>query len=255
MHSQTPPNPLKTQFLDLLQDQEVQEAMFAWLKKMFASSNDAVLEQIEAVEQRARQEIQKVQEELQGYKTQLATLKQDLNSLQEADKQKQAELERTQGALDQAQAQLERTKEALDQAHAELEKHKIKAYELFLTLPAPLKQGLSNLFNEGDPLAFLVIGTQGKNIEMLWDYTNNALKSDTEGAHTLVEIFYALFAYYAQATPYQLDPLEVGEPYDPTKHQRHHSSTNASGQIASVLLRGFRHTKTGEVKRQSVVKI
>ncbi|WP_104639772.1 efflux RND transporter periplasmic adaptor subunit [Helicobacter bizzozeronii] len=234
-------NPLKTQFLDLLQDEEVQEAMFAWLKKMFASSNEAVLEQIEATEQRARQEMQKVQAELQGYKTQLATLEQDLLNLQEADRQKQAELEHTHKALKQAQA--------------ELEKHKIKAYALFLTLPASLKQGLSNLFKEGDPLAFVVIGTQGKNIEMLWDYTNNALKENKEGAQILVEIFYSLFGYYAKATPYKLDPLEVGQTYDPTKHQRHHSSTHSSGAIAEVLLRGFKHARTGEVKRQSVVKI
>ncbi|WP_120951252.1 hypothetical protein [Helicobacter sp. L8] len=259
MHSQTLQNPLKTQVLDLLQDQEVQEAMFQCFiqcfKNLFSSQEKTNATHMAEQEQRAHQEIQKVQEELQGYKTQLATLEQDLNSRQKADKQKQAELERTQGALDQAQAQLERTKEALEQAHAELEKHQIKAYTLFLTLSASMKSGLSNLLKEGDPLAFLVIGTQGKNIEMLWDYTNNALKSDTEDAQILVEIFYALFAYYAQATPYQLDPLEVGESYDPTKHQRHHSSTNASGQIASVLLWGFRHTKTGEVKRQSVVKI
>ncbi|WP_104732453.1 hypothetical protein [Helicobacter salomonis] len=234
-------NPLKTQFLDLLQDEEVQKAMFAWLKKMFENSNESTLEQIKAVEQRARQEYQRVQEELQGYKTQLAALEQDLLNLQEADRQKQAELERTQ--------------EALKQAQAELEKHKIKAYELFLTLPTDMKSGLANLLKEGDPLAFLSAGVQGKNIEMLWDYTNNALKSSTEGAHTLTEIFYALFAYYEQATPYQLDPLEVGQTYDPTKHQRHHSSTNASGKITQVLLRGFKHARTGEVKRQSVVKI
>ncbi|WP_233711803.1 hypothetical protein [Helicobacter salomonis] len=90
---------------------------------------------------------------------------------------------------------------------------------------------------------------------MLWDYTNNALKSDTEGAQTLIEIFYALFAYYEQATLYQLDPLEVGQTYDPTKHQRHRSSTNASGKITQVLLRGFKHARTGEVKRQSVIKL
>ncbi|WP_233709695.1 hypothetical protein [Helicobacter salomonis] len=98
-------------------------------------------------------------------------------------------------------------------------------------------------------------GIQGKNIDIIWDYTNNALKSDTEGAHTLIEIFYALFAYYEQATLYQLDPLEVGQTYDPTKHQRHRSSTNASGKITQVLLRGFKHARTGEVKRQSVIKL
>ncbi|WP_120945077.1 coiled-coil domain-containing protein [Helicobacter labacensis] len=252
-------NPLKTQVLDLLQDQEVQEAMFQCFiqcfKNLFSSQEKTNATHMAEQEQRARQEIHKVQEELQGYKTQLATLEKDLLTLQEAHRQKQAQLENMQEALDQAQAQLERTKEALDQAHAELEKHKIQAYGLFLTLPAPLKQGLSNLFNEGDPLTFLVIGTQGKNIEMLWDYTNNALKESTEGVHTLVEIFYALFAYYAQATPYQLDPLEVGQAYDPTKHQRHHSSTNASGAVVEVLLRGFRHSRSGEVKRASVVRV
>ncbi|WP_158653037.1 hypothetical protein [Helicobacter salomonis] len=118
-----------------------------------------------------------------------------------------------------------------------------------------MKQGLSNLFKEGDPLAFLSAGIQGKNIDIIWDYTNNALKSDTEGAQTLIEIFYALFVYYEQATLYQLDPLEVGQTYDPTKHQRHRSSTHSSGAITEVFLRGFRHTKTGEVKRQSVIKL
>ncbi|WP_104578916.1 efflux RND transporter periplasmic adaptor subunit [Helicobacter felis] len=239
--SENPPNPLKTQVLDLLQDEEVQEAMFKWLKKMSASSHEVVLEQVQAAEQRARQEYQKVQEELRGYKTQLATLKQDLLNLQEAYRQRQADLEHTQ--------------EALKQAQAELEKYRIKAYELFLTLPTDMKSGLSNLLKEGDPLVFLSAGIQGKNIEMLWDYTNNTLKEDMQGARTLVEIFYALFGYYEQATHYQLDPLEVGQPYDPTKHQRHHSSTNVSGKITQVLLRGFKHARTGEVKRQSVIKL
>ncbi|WP_240451599.1 hypothetical protein [Helicobacter felis] len=131
----------------------------------------------------------------------------------------------------------------------------MQAYELFLTLPSNLKQGLSNLFSESDPLAFLAIGTQGKNIEMLWDYTNNALKENKEGAQILVEIFYSLFGYYAKATPYQLDPLEVGQAYNPTKHQRHHSSLNASGNITQVLLRGYLHARNGEVKRQSIIKL
>ncbi|GMB92719.1 hypothetical protein NHP200010_04300 [Helicobacter bizzozeronii] len=242
---ENPPNSLKTQFLDLLQDEEVQEAMFKCFiqcfRDLFSSQEKTDAMHIAAQEQKMHQEIQQLQEELQGYKTQLATLKQDLHNLQEADKQKQTELGHMQ--------------EALKQAQAELEKHKIQAYELFLTLPTSLKQGLSNLFNGDDPLSFLVIGTQGRNIEMLWDYTNNALKDNTEEAKTLVEMFYALFSYYEQATPYQLDPLEVGEPYDPTKHQRHHSSTNASGNIAQVLLRGFKHARSGEVKRQSVVKL
>ncbi|WP_163555137.1 hypothetical protein [Helicobacter suis] len=226
-----PINPLKIQVLELLQDQEVQEKMFQWLTNMFKRHEVAILDQ----------KYQAMQEELQNHKDLLLQREKELLHLQELNQQKQEELERTKASLKHAQA--------------EIEKHKIKPYELFLTLPHNAKQGLSNLFKEGDPLAFIVVGTQGKNIEMLWDYTNNMLKENAEGASTLVEIFYAFFAYYEQATPYQLDSLEVGQNYDPTKHQLHCSSTHASGKITDILLKGFMHAKSGEIKRQSVVKV
>ncbi|WP_104689912.1 coiled-coil domain-containing protein [Helicobacter felis] len=255
-------NSLKSQVLELFQDSEVQEAMFQWLLNLFKSRDTTLLTQVEKAEQEARRQYDQAQAQIQEQQSTLARLEKELLVLQQIERENQAELAKVQTELksaqtelSQSQSALESTQKELENTQADLRKHKVQAYELFLTLPPNLKQGLSNLFSENDPLAFLAIGTQGKNIEMLWDYTNNALKENKEGAQILVEIFYSLFGYYAKATPYQLDPLEVGQPYNPTKHQRHHSSTHASGNITSVLLRGFLHAKSGEVKRQSVIKL
>ncbi|BCZ19153.1 hypothetical protein NHP190012_07950 [Helicobacter sp. NHP19-012] len=248
-------NPLKSQVLELFQDSEVQEAMFQWLLNLLKRRDTTLLTQVERAEQEARQQYNEAKAQIQEQQTALAQLKQELLALQQIERENQAKLAKAQAELNQSQSVLESTQKELENTKADLKRHQVQAYELFLTLPPSLKQGLSNLFSENDPLAFLAIGTQGKNIEMLWDYTHNALKENKEGAQILVEIFYALFGYYAKATPYKLDPLEVGQPYNPTKHQRHHSSLNASGNITQVLLRGYLHTKSGEIKRQSVIKL
>ncbi len=248
-------NPLKSQVLELFQDSEVQEAMFQWLLNLFKSRDTTLLTQVEKAQQETKRQYEQAQAQIQEQQTTLARLEKELLALQQIERENQAKLAKAQAELSQSQSVLESTQTELENTKADLRKHKVQAYELFLTLPSNLKQGLSNLFSENDPLAFLAIGTQGKNIEMLWDYTNNALKENKEGAQILVEIFYSLFGYYAKATPYKLDPLEVGQPYNPTKHQRHHSSLNASGNITQVLLRGYLHAKSGEVKRQSVIKL
>ncbi len=159
-------------------------------------------------------------------------------------RQKQLELENK---------QLQKDKELLKNAQKEF-----VYYEKFLNLSSQTKDSLKNILKSENIITFISFGVQAKNIENFWDYINNELKEGKNiDIKNLIEIFYFLFKNYTNANSniYELQDVNIGDEFDYQRFLMHNSSTNTSGNIKEVILRGIVNSKTKEIKRKSIVRI
>lgn len=216
----------KKELLDLLEDKEVQDKIYDgvfirlknFILKIFnIKDNSSLIMQNKELE------------------NQISTLQ---------SKQKQLELENK---------QLQNDKELLKNAQKEF-----VYYEKFLNLSSPTKDSLKNVLKSESITTFISFGVQAKNIENFWDYINNELKEGKNiDIKNLIEIFYFLFKNYTNANSniYELQDVNIGDEFDDQHFLMHNSSTNTSGNIKEVILRGIVNSKTKEIKRKSIVRI
>lgn len=216
----------KKELLELLEDKEVQDKIY---DGFFIRLKNFILK-IFGIKDNSSLTIQN--KELEN---QISTLK---------SKQKQLELENK---------QLQKDKELLKNAQKEF-----VYYEKFLNLSSQTKDSLKNVLKSESITTFISFGVQAKNIENLWDYINNELKEGKNiDIKNLIEIFYFLFKNYTNANSniYELQDVNIGDEFDDQRFLMHNSSTNTSGNIKEVILRGIVNSKTKEIKRKSIVRI
>lgn len=149
----------------------------------------------------------------------------------------------------------QKTQEAMTAPFAEA----LHIYQQVQSLAPELKKRVQAYFKSYTPVSFIVCTGQENNLLSLWDIAKEENKNcSVEDKRILL----ALLNYCIERVNdscgmprYALRQDKVGERFDSRLHSRSADSSPHSGPIQKVILPGIVQVSTGEVKRQSVVRV
>lgn len=133
----------------------------------------------------------------------------------------------------------------------------INVLYLYKELSEQTCTSLSGIFKDLSVQGLMACGVQEKNISNLWDYVKGeVITGKNKDLQNLVKLFEILFKRFTLAYPmFSLQQVDNGDGFDTQSHIKHNSSTNTSGTINSVLLKGYVNTKNNKVIKPSIVVI
>ena len=149
----------------------------------------------------------------------------------------------------------QKTQEAMTAPFAEA----LHIYQQVQSLAPELKKRVQAYFKSYTPVSFIVCTGQGNNLLSLWDIAKEENKNcSVEDKRILL----ALLNYCIERVNdscgiprYALRQDKVGERFGNRFHRLSLDSSLYSGPIKEVILPGVMQVSTGEVKRQSVVRV
>ena len=181
------------------------------------------------------------------------SLKNEVSSLQDKVRTCNSELERKK----------EEMEEELESANEIIRKLKkqfgtpVKYLEKYRSLSYSVRDGLENVISDKNIITFIASCSNENNLSYIWEYTKE-LSSDSDSAdfQTLNMIFDYFFDVFNDSLPeskFVRDDVETGDELDDDYHERCFGSAT-SGEITSVLLRGYKSKTTGKIIHKSLVK-
>lgn len=134
----------------------------------------------------------------------------------------------------------------------------IKYFELYRELSDSVKDGLENVINSENEMAFIVSCSNEENLSSIWEYIKE-LSSDRKNKEfeVLTLIFDYFFEIFNESLPevkYKRDNVEIGDDFDDDDYDRC-SGSATSGTITKIILRGYKLKNTGKIVHKSLVKV
>lgn len=167
--------------------------------------------------------------------------------------QKQKELEK----LRQEGFALQEKAEKAVQISSAFEKP-LCCYKSYLSLPDSLREKLSNVLPDNEPIRFLVAGCQRETILSFWDYIKPEIEkiSDLDRQIVLTILAYFIDQYNSlwNAPVFTLMTDEAGKAFDDRLHLRSSDCSRYSGTIQDVLLPGIWNVNKKSAERKSIVR-
>lgn len=189
-------------------------------------------------------ELKKTKSLLQSVLSEKQALEKEIANLSKVKQSLTSELNATVKSLQALKSQFKQPVEYLDMYH---------------TLSASTRNGLSDVICDGNEILFVASCTAADNLKKIWEYTKEIAGDDYKqnDVDILKKIFDYSFDIFNQSLPepiYERDPVEVNDEYDDDEYVRSRDSAT-SGLITKIVLRGYRSINTGCAICKSVVRI
>ncbi|NPA11101.1 MAG: nucleotide exchange factor GrpE [Epsilonproteobacteria bacterium] len=213
---------VKKEFLKLLEDEEVQEA----IKKIIFSHQ----ENLKKENEKLKEENMKLIEKLKAFFSKEEAQKKELESLKEEIKKLKHENQKLKSKASLCDEELKVFRE----------------FEQYSKIES-IKNIISPHFKE-----FIYKGAEHKNLMNLWDYIEIELRrGENDDIKRLIKVFDFFFEKIKLSYPYEeYEPL--GEDYDPVFMINR--SENSYGKVKEVILKGIK-SKNGNIIKKAVVKV
>ena len=151
---------------------------------------------------------------------------------------------------------LEEKVKKIEKAHLEYQ----AIFDLYLSLPNPLRKSLKGIFNESDLWAFIISGTQPNSLMEFWDFCKRDLNRGKllDEREKLVKIF-DFFLQKINRTLYEepfylYQEVEKGSAFDTAQHIAV-SDGAACGRIQEVLFPGIIYASSKKILKKSLVMV
>lgn len=247
----------KKELLELLEDEEIQEAILAIKKSKKKKKNnleDILKEKDEEIEmlKKAKEALKKLlcDEEVKSENlTKNVNLKEnELRELEEAKNRLQTEIK-------EMRSEKENLSKKVDFYRNNFEKE-LTTYALYEGLSSSTKASIKGIFKDDSLKGFLACGLQEKNISSLWDYVKDELREEENSdIQSLKSIFYFFFEGYRKAYPmYEMQKVTVGDAFDTEEHIKTNASA-VSGKVDEIVFSGWVNSKTKKIVKKSIVGV
>ncbi len=235
------PSPLELEHQALKKDCEEMKDFIQKLQALIFGKDQQLSDNQNELQQ-LRTAIENAEKQIKSKQSQLQKLNDDINTLE--------------SSVTQAGKQNENNSQKLTWYRDNFAED-VLITETYQGLAETTKSSLKRIFKDNTPKGLVACGIQEKNIALLWDYAKNeAVNGNNLDMNNLVKLFELLFSRFSIAFPmYEMQNVYIGVNFDTQLHIRHHSSSNMSGAIQDVILRGYMNSKTDNVIKQSVVVV
>ncbi len=185
----------------------------------------------------------------------------DIESLTKNSEQKESEIKSHNTTIDSLNSQIHSLKSKNSSLDKELRALKnsfeadLSIFAEYEKLADSTKKSISNIFKDDSLNGFFACGVQEKNIISFWEYIKlEVINNKNRDIEKLNKIFDYLFEKYRLAYPmYERQNTNINDVFDTQLQIKHNSSSNTSGKIKDILLKGYVNTKTDKVMKHSVV--
>lgn len=134
----------------------------------------------------------------------------------------------------------------------------IRYLELYRGLSSSVKNGLENVINSDNEIAFIVSCSNEDNLSSIWEYareiSNNDKSRDFEVLTAIFDYFFDVFNSSLSEEKYIRDDIEIGEEFDGDYLDRCYGSST-SGNISEIIIRGYKLRNSGKIVHKSLVKV
>jgi hypothetical protein len=242
----------KEELLELLKDEEIQEAILLTIKKS---------KKLKKKKEKDK-EIVMLKGFVEKFKKCFADEKvktKDLNNKVEVKDKKLIELEEAKTRLKTEIKEMESEKNKLSKKvdfYRDNFEKELTIYALYEGLSSSTKASLKGIFKDDSLKGFLACGLQEKNIVSFWDYIKDELREEKNiDIKSLKTIFYFFFEGYNRAYPmYEVQKVVLGDEFDTEEHIKTNASS-VSGKVDEVVFTGWVNSKTKKIVKKSIVRV
>jgi hypothetical protein len=242
----------KEELLELLKDEEIQEAILLTIKKS---------KKLKKKKEKDK-EIVMLKGFVEKFKKCFADEKvktKDLNNKVEVKDKKLIELEEAKTRLKTEIKEMESEKNKLSKKvdfYRDNFEKELTIYALYEGLSSSTKASLKGIFKDDSLKGFLACGLQEKNIVSFWDYIKDELREEKNiDIKSLKTIFYFFFEGYNRAYPmYEIQKVALGDVFDTEEHIKTNASS-VSGKVDEVVFTGWVNSKTKKIVKKSIVRV
>jgi len=247
----------KKELLELLKDEEIQEAILAIKKSKKKKENsleDIIKEKDEEIEV-LKGLVEKFKKCFADEEVKTENLTKNLNLKDNELRELEEAKNRLKNEVKEMQSEKNKLSKKVDFYRDNFEKE-LSTYTLYKELSSSTKASLKGIFKDDSLKGFLACGVQEKNISSLWDYVKDELREEENSdIKSLKAIFYFFFEGYNRAYPmYEVQKVALGDVFDTEEHIKTNASS-VSGKVDEVVFTGWVNSKTKKIVKKSIVRV
>jgi DNA repair exonuclease SbcCD ATPase subunit len=247
----------KEELLELLKDEEIQEAILAIKKSKKKKENN-----LENIIKEKDEEIEMLKGLVEKFKKCFADEEVKTENLSKNINVKDNELRELEEAKNRLKNEIEEMNSEKDKLSKKVDFYRdnfekeLTTYALYEGLSTSTKASLKGIFKDDSLKGFLACGLQEKNIISFWDYIKDELREEKNSdIKSLTTIFYFFFEGYNRAYPmYEVQKVVLGDEFDTEEHINTNASS-VSGKVDEVVFTGWVNSKTKKIVKKSIVRV
>jgi chromosome segregation ATPase len=247
----------KEELLELLEDEEIQEAILAIKKSKKKKENN-----LEDIIKEKDKEIEMLKSLVEKFKKCFAEEEVKTEKLTKNVNVKDNELTALEEAKDRLKTEIKEMNSEKNKLSKKVDFYRdnfekeLTTYALYEGLCSSTKASLKGIFKDDSLKGFLACGLQEKNISSLWDYIKDELREEENAdIKSLKTIFYFFFEGYNRAYPmYEVQKVALGDEFDTEEHIKTNASS-VSGKVDEVVFTGWVNGKTKKIVKKSIVRV
>ncbi len=247
----------KKELLELLEDEEIQEAILAIKKSKKKKENnleDIIKEKDEEIEM-LKGFVEKFKKCFADEEVKTENLTRNVNVKDNELRELEEAKNRLKTEIKEMESEKNKLSKKVDFYRDNFEKE-LTTYALYEGLSSATKASLKGIFKDDSLKGFLACGLQEKNIGSFWDYVKDELREEENSdIKSLKSIFYFFFEGYNRAYPmYEVQKVVLGDEFDTEEHIKTNASS-VSGKVDEVVFTGWVNSKTKKIVKKSIVRV
>ena len=209
----------------------------------------ASIKALKRVKEQQDNENNKLAEQVKNLTWELAQKNEELRSAAAA----ASKLEQDYEKINEANAKLQRELNAWQKEFAE----PVKFYQLYMRLPAGVRENFANVIADESVIAFILSGSDIDNICSFWDSMKRnyyQLQAERDTLLQILEYLLSVCNIYQGGQVFALIKDEEGKYFDDELHMRSENCSRYTGAIERVLLPGIWNNRLARANRKALVE-